>query len=92
MVPTAWAPVGQTPVVITTGERKTVNMVRAISPRGELRFRIQEGKMKNAGKFIDFLKALLDSVPERFSSSWTAIRCTRPRRSASSSARRLMDG
>ena len=59
---TTWAPVGQTPVVITTGERKSVNMVSAISPRGELRFRVQEGKM-NAGKFIDFLKALLDSVP-----------------------------
>ena len=54
--------VGQTPVVITTGERKSVNMVSAISPRGELRFRVQEGTM-NAGKFIDFLKALLDSVP-----------------------------
>jgi len=59
---TTWAPVGQTPVVITTGERKSVNMVSAISPRGELRFRVHEGKM-NAGKFIDFLKALLDSVP-----------------------------
>lgn len=59
---TTWAPVGQTPVVITTGERKSVNMVSAISPRGELRFRVQEEKM-NAGKFIDFLKALLDSVP-----------------------------
>ena len=59
---TTWAPVGQTPVVITTGERKSVNMVSAISPRGELRFRVQEGTM-NAGKFIDFLKALLDSVP-----------------------------
>ena len=36
---TTWAPVGQTPVVITTGERKSVNMVSAISPRGtELRF------------------------------------------------------
>jgi transposase len=59
---TTWAPVGQTPVVITTGERKSVNMVSAISPRGELRFRVQEGTM-NAGRFIDFLKALLDSVP-----------------------------
>jgi transposase len=58
---TTWAPAGQTPVVITTGERTTVNMVSAISPRGELRFRVQEGKM-NAGRFIDFLKALLDSV------------------------------
>src|SRR5271169_5091406 len=59
---TTWAPVGQTPVVITTGERRSVNMISAISPRGELRFRVQEGKM-NAGKFIDFLKALLDTVP-----------------------------
>lgn len=59
---TTWAPVGQTPVVITTGERRSVNMISAISTRGELRFRVQEGKM-NAGKFIDFLKALLDSVP-----------------------------
>jgi len=59
---TTWGPVGQTPVVITTGERKSVNMISAISPRGELRFRVQEGKM-NAAKFIDFLTALLDSVP-----------------------------
>ena len=58
---TTWAPVGQTPVVVTTGERKSVNMVSAISPRGELRFRVQEGSM-NAAKFIEFLKALLDSV------------------------------
>ena len=59
---TTWAPAGQTPVVVTTGERKSVNMISAISPRGELRFRVQQGKM-NAGKFIEFLKALLDSVP-----------------------------
>jgi transposase len=58
---TTWAPVGQTPVVVTTGERKSVNMVSAVSPRGELRFRVQEGKM-NAAKFIEFLKALLGSV------------------------------
>jgi len=30
--------------------------------RGELRFRVQEDRM-NAARFIDFLKALLDSVP-----------------------------
>jgi transposase len=59
---TTWGPVGQTPVVVRTGERKSVNMVSAISPRGELRFRVQEGRM-NAARFIDFLKALLDSVP-----------------------------
>jgi transposase len=48
-------------VVIKTGERKSISMVSAISPRGELRFRVQEGTM-NADRFIDFLKALLDSV------------------------------
>jgi transposase len=59
---TTWGPVGQTPVVVKTGERKSISMVSAISPRGELRFRVQEGRM-NAARFIDFLKALLDSVP-----------------------------
>ena len=39
-------------------------MVSAISPRGEMRFRVQEGTM-NAGRFIDFLKALLSSVEGR---------------------------
>lgn len=58
---TTWGPVGQTPVVVKTGERKSVNMVSAISPRGEMRFRVQEGRM-NAVRFIDFLKALLNSV------------------------------
>jgi transposase len=58
---TTWAPVGQTPVVVATGERKSVNMVSAVSPRGELRFQVYEGTM-NGGKFIDFLKALLASV------------------------------
>jgi transposase len=58
---TTWSPVGQTPVVIKTGERKSISMVSAISPRGELRFRVQEGSM-NADRFIDFLKALLSTV------------------------------
>jgi transposase len=54
-------PVGQTPVVIKTGERKSISMVSAISPRGELSFRVQDGSM-NADRFIDFLKALLGGV------------------------------
>lgn len=58
---TTWSPIGQTPVVVKTGERKSISMVSAISPRGELRFRVQEGTM-NADRFIDFLKALLGSV------------------------------
>ena len=59
---TTWGAVGQTPVVVKTGERKSISMVSAISPRGELRFRVQEGSM-TADRFIDFLKALLESVP-----------------------------
>ena len=59
---TTWAPVGQTPVVITTGERKSIQMISAISPRGELRFRVYQGRM-NADVFVGFLKALLESVP-----------------------------
>ena len=59
---TTWAPVGQTPVVTKTGERKAIKMVSAISPKGELRFQVHEGRM-NGGRFIEFLKALLRSVP-----------------------------
>lgn len=58
---TTWAPVGQTPVVQATGERKSIKMISAVSPRGELRFQIHEGRM-NGARFIEFLKALLASV------------------------------
>ena len=59
---TTWAPVGQTPVVTRTGERKAIKVVSAISPKGELRFRVHEGRM-NGGRFIEFPKALLGGVP-----------------------------
>lgn len=55
---TTWAPVGETPVVTATGERKSVNMISAVSPRGELHFDLFEGNM-NAVKFIDFCKKLV---------------------------------
>lgn len=55
---TTWAPVGQTPVVAATGQRFSMNMVSAVSPRGDFRFMIVEGRM-NSDKFIVFLKRLL---------------------------------
>jgi transposase len=55
---TTWAPVGQTPVVVATGERKPVNMVSAVSPRGDFHFEILEGNM-NAARFIEFCRKLL---------------------------------
>lgn len=55
---TTWAPVGQTPVVQTTGARFTLNLISAISPRGELRFMCCPGRL-TAGVFIQFLKRLI---------------------------------
>ena len=58
---TTWAPAGQTPVVTATGERKSITMVSAVSPRGELRFRLHEGSFR-AADFIGFCKQLMHDV------------------------------
>ena len=55
---TTWAPIGQTPVVKTTGARFSLNLISAISPRGELRFMCTKGKL-TAAVFLDFLKRLI---------------------------------
>lgn len=59
---TTWAPVGRTPVVTATGDRKSVSMISAISARGQLHFELFEGSM-NAAKFIEFLKKLVADCP-----------------------------
>jgi transposase len=60
---TTWAPVGQTPLVeVSSGKREAINMVSAVSPRGEVRFQVDVGRM-NADRFIEFLKALKKSIP-----------------------------
>jgi len=58
---TTWAPVGETPVIRNTGSRFSINMISAISPRGELRFKTIEGTM-NTDAFIGFLKALVQDA------------------------------
>jgi len=55
---TTWAPVGKTPVVETTGARFSVNMISAVSAKGQLRFMAFNGTM-NADKFIEFLQRLI---------------------------------
>lgn len=55
---TTWAPVGRTPVVRTTGARFGMNMVSAISPRGDMRFMVVKGRMSGA-TFCRFLERLL---------------------------------
>lgn len=58
---TTWAPKGQTPIVEATGQRYSMNIISAISPRGDMRFMTVDGRM-NAGKFIEFLKRLLHNA------------------------------
>lgn len=59
---TTWAPVGRTPVVKGTGNRKTVNMVSAVSPRGEIHFSFIEGSTTSQ-TFVEYLTKLLHDVP-----------------------------
>ena len=58
---TTWAAKGPTPIVEATGQRYGMNIISAISPRGDMRFMTVEGRM-NAGKFIEFLKRLLHNA------------------------------
>jgi transposase len=55
---TTWAPIGQTPIVRTTGARDSVNLISAVTPRGVLRFATYEGKF-NFEMFIEFCKRLI---------------------------------
>ena len=55
---TTWAPVGETPVVAVTGRRFSLNMISAVSPRGDFRFMVHEGSV-TAAVFKDFLSRLM---------------------------------
>lgn len=55
---TTWAPKGETPVVQATGARFSVNMISAVSPRGDFRFMVIEGGV-NSTVFVEFLKRLM---------------------------------
>ena len=55
---TTWAKRGETPVVRSTAKRDKVNMISAISPKGEMRFMVFAGKM-DAPQFIEFRQRLL---------------------------------
>ena len=55
---TTWSPRGVTPVVDATGARFGFNMISAVSPKGQMRFMIVDGKV-NAGRFIEFCQRLL---------------------------------
>jgi transposase len=59
---TTWAPVGQTPVVKSTGERDSVNMISAVTPKGLLTFETYRGKF-TAAVFVEFLNRLVRDSP-----------------------------
>lgn len=52
-----WGKKGETPVVKNSGGRFGINLISAITPRGDMRFQCIDGKM-NSSKFIQFLKKL----------------------------------
>lgn len=54
---TTWAPCGSTPVVEDSGDRFGINMISAVSARGDMLFRCFEGRMDSV-RFIEFLKDL----------------------------------
>lgn len=53
-----WALKGQTPIIETTGARFGLNMIGAITPRGEMNFMIVHGTVR-AGEICEFLKRLM---------------------------------
>jgi transposase len=61
---TTWAPVGCTPVVRTTGDRKSVSMLSAISAQGKICFEVRTGGV-NSEVFIDFCTKLMADAGDR---------------------------
>ncbi len=59
---TTWAPVGQTPVVPSTGDRFGINLISAVTAKGALRFAAYDGNL-NGPIFIDFCRRLLHDTP-----------------------------
>src|ERR671929_657573 len=54
----SYAPRGETPVIARTAKRVTRSMIAAVSNRGLMRFRLDEGAL-NAERFIAFLRRLV---------------------------------
>lgn len=55
---TTWAPTGKTPVVRGSGAKRSISMVSAVSPRGEIHFRIYDSGIKTE-EFLEFCRMLI---------------------------------
>lgn len=58
---TTWGKRGETPVVAATGQRYSLNMISAVSARGNLRFMVTRGKV-NGPQYLEFLKRLIHNT------------------------------
>jgi transposase len=54
---TTWGKIGQTPEVADSGDRFSLRLISAVSPRGDMKFSSFTGRM-NGVRFVDFLKKL----------------------------------
>ncbi len=59
-----WGRVGKTPIVRKTGKRFGLNLISAISPRGELRFMVTKGNF-GGKEFVEFLRRLVAGTKRR---------------------------
>jgi len=64
-----WALKGKTPIIETTGARFGLNMVAAITPRGEMHFMIVKGTVR-ADEICDFLKRLMKDCEQKVFLIW----------------------
>jgi transposase len=55
---TTWSPKGQTPIVMTSGQRFGLNMISAVSARGLLRFMVVQGRV-NGEQVCEFMRRLM---------------------------------
>ena len=59
-----WAPRGKTPVIERTGARFSLNMISAVSPRGQLRFMVVSGRVATP-QFCEFLRRLVQGMERK---------------------------
>jgi len=60
----SYSPKGKTPIIKRTGQRFSLNMISAISPKGHLQFMIIDGRF-NGDVFIKFLKQMIRYSKEK---------------------------
>ena len=66
---TTWALKGKTPVIESTGARFGLNMMAAITPRGQMQFMIVQGTVR-AEQICEFLKRLMHGHEDKVFLMW----------------------